>query len=495
MIGYVQKLSDEGALSTELLAEVEALAGLGPTAAATDPAAFRSQLLIDCDGTPTPFGAVIDPWQSEDFKALDAGWQRVAGLRSDASVIRAYLERARGHSKTTDFAVMVLWVLFASKAVIQGVAAAADKDQAKLLANQAAQVLSHNPWLSEQIEVNRYEIKNKRTGSRLDILASDAGSSYGLTPDFVIIDELTHWKKRDMWDSLISSAAKRHNCMVVVISNAGVGKGISWQWDAREACRTSENWYFKRQEGPVASWITPERLKEQRILIPGKAYQRLWLNEWTTEQGDALDMADIDACTVRKGPIYEYGNGQLDFVAGLDLGIKNDYSSLVVLGLDRSRARVVLARVWTWKPTDYESGKVQLSDVRETCRESAATYRLAGIAFDPWQCLGMAQELDSDGINMVEWIFNSRNLSTMATNLLDVFKNRTIELYPHEGLIHDLMRLSIVERPQGFKIEAVSDEKGHADRATALAIALPLAISVFNDGAGQEQDEYLPTGF
>jgi phage terminase large subunit-like protein len=343
-------------------------------------------------------------------------------------------------------------VLYAAPDVIQGVAAAADKDQARLLANQAEQVLARNPWLAEHIDIQRYTIKNKQTGSHLEILASDASSSYGLTPDFVIIDELTHWKKRDMWDSLISSAAKRHNCMVVVISNAGLGKGISWQWDAREACRTSDNWYFKRQEGPVASWITPERLLEQRKLIPGKAYQRLWLNEWTMETGDALDMADIDACTVRREPVYGPLN-EVEFVAGLDLGVKNDYSSLVVLGVHRQRGKIMLARVLTWKPSDY-GGQVKLEDVYQACLECNATYQLAGIMFDPWQALHMAERLTAAGCNMVQWNFNSKNLSTMATNLLDVFKNRTIELYHHDGLIHDLMRLSIVERPQGFKIEA-----------------------------------------
>jgi hypothetical protein len=45
------------------------------------PSEFRRHLLIDTDNGAVPFSSVIDPWQSVDFEALDAGWQRAAGQR------------------------------------------------------------------------------------------------------------------------------------------------------------------------------------------------------------------------------------------------------------------------------------------------------------------------------------------------------------------------------------------------------------------------------
>ena len=58
---------------------------------ASDPAAFRADLIVDVDGTARRFGDVMDPWQREDFLALD-----------DTQYLHAYLERPRGHSKTGD---------------------------------------------------------------------------------------------------------------------------------------------------------------------------------------------------------------------------------------------------------------------------------------------------------------------------------------------------------------------------------------------------------
>ena len=132
---------------------------------------------------------------------------------------------------------------------------------------------------------------------------------YGLTPDFAVVDEVTHWRSRDLWDALLSSAAKRSTCMFVVISNAGFLD--DWTWQTRELIRTDPAWYFSRLDGPVASWITPENLAEQRRLLPPTAYARLWLNEWSSDAGDALPAADIEACVTLPGPILDPGAGLL----------------------------------------------------------------------------------------------------------------------------------------------------------------------------------------
>ena len=88
-------------------------------------------------------------------------------------------------------------------------------DQARLLRDAIGRLAYCNPWLSAIIEIQNYKVANPRTGSSLDIITSDAPTSYGLTPDAVVCDEVVHWRRRDLWDSLISSAAKRSTCMFV----------------------------------------------------------------------------------------------------------------------------------------------------------------------------------------------------------------------------------------------------------------------------------------
>lgn len=151
---------------------------------AASPAAFRARLLIDTDRGLQRLGETLDQHQATDFAALDS-------------------------------------------------------DQAKMLRNAMERLVRANPWLANLMEVQRLEAVNRETGSKLTVLANDAPSSYGLTPDAILIDEITHWGARDLWDSLVSAAAKRRHCLLVVITNAGTGRGSSWQWNAREFARES----------------------------------------------------------------------------------------------------------------------------------------------------------------------------------------------------------------------------------------------------------------
>jgi hypothetical protein len=445
---------------------------------------FRDRLLIECEGQLRPMSTVLEDWQRDDFEALDPGWEMVAGLRDNAPYLRAYLERPRGHSKTTDIAVMVLFILFASPKMVSGVAAAGDQKQAALVRDTIAKLSAANDWLYDVIDVQNYRVRNRRTGSTLDVLSSDASTSYGISPDFVIVDELTHWKKQDLWDSLFSASAKRSRCMLVVISNAGTGQGLSWQWNIREACRTSELWYFSRVDGPQASWIDAKWLGEQRSMLPSNAYQRLWLNKWVRDSGEGLEWSDVEAACTLDGPQSPVEG--LHYIASLDIGLRNDHSALAVLGIYIARQRFSLVHLKWWSPEQY-GGQIRLSDVRDYCIQLHSQYRFLGFVYDAYQAVQIVEDLSQHAaalasrtnappLALLEFHFNTEGMSRMAECLLQVFRNRQLDIYREPALLDDLMRLQIEERPIGYKLTARRDEKGHADRAIALAMTLPSAI-------------------
>ena len=438
------------------------------------PIEYRRRLLVDMAGQQRFLGECSDLWQREDFAALDAGWKRCIG-QGEGGIQRAYLERPRGHAKTSDIATMATWALIAARKAIVGVVAAGDLDQARLLRDSVDRLVKGNPWLGLLLTVNNYRIANRVTGSTCDIIASDVETSYGLTPDFLVCDELTHWTKEQMWASMFSSAAKRPDCMVLIIANAGVGEGTSWQWRIREAARMEPTWYFRRLDGPCASWISEALLAEQRMMLPPAAYRRLWLNQWVRGTGDAMAPADIEACcTIAEIP--ERGYDGWTHIQGLDLGIKRDHAALVVLACKPGQGKVKLAHCQSWKPP--QGGEVDLMAVQRAVAECSQRYGSTVTFYDPHQCALMAQQLRRAGYRMEEQPFVGQALNRMASTILQAFSSRRIELYRDEELIRDLLRLVIVQKPYGYKLEAVSDEFGHADRAIALAIALPTAAEI-----------------
>lgn len=160
-------------------------------AARRSPAAFRRAIRLSAD-EPAAFGSQIQAWQKNDFEALDAAWLKLAGRRSAAKFQRAYIERPRGHAKTSDMAVQIAWILLFSPRPLLGLAAAADRDQAVLLRDAVERIVRVNPQLCAGLKFQRHVILNPATGSKLDIISSDVESSWGQLPDFVVCDELCH---------------------------------------------------------------------------------------------------------------------------------------------------------------------------------------------------------------------------------------------------------------------------------------------------------------
>ncbi|BBO32382.1 terminase large subunit domain-containing protein [Lacipirellula parvula] len=480
---------------------------------AENPAAFRDDLLVDADGSVKRFGQIMDDWQREDFAAIDPGLMRCAGRSdSDTAVMRAYLERPRGHSKTTDLAVIVIWALMFATRPIKGYCFAADSEQAALLRNAIDVILRLNPWLAEVIEVQKLSVVNVHQthpgfGASLTVSTSDVASSYGILPDLIIADELTHWldSAEQLFGSLISSAAKRTGCLFVIISNAGFAE--TWQWKLRESIRNDEDWIFRRLDGPVASWMTEKTLAEQRRLLPGLAYNRLWLNEWSSAGGDALTKEDIAAAF--KDDLQPMRGDERDyiFVAGLDLGLTRDCSAVVVLAVPEGgvAGKIRLAHQKQWRPTLGQ--KIDLIEVEQYILSLEKQYGLEFIGFDPWQAEHLAQTLEADSghrrrnsrrlYGNQPWMREippvAANLRQQATLTIECFGDRRIQLYDCEPLRRDLNRLRVEEKSYGCRLTSPRDGDGHGDTFSAFALALLMAHEVAGVRPFQIRVLYNPT--
>ncbi|MDY0167438.1 MAG: terminase large subunit [Thermoguttaceae bacterium] len=486
------------------------------------PVAFRKALRIDTDAGPRRLATCLDDWQAADFAALDPAWLRVAG-RGKGGPARAYLERPRGHSKTSDLAVMAAWVLLASRRQLAGVAAAGDRDQARLLRDAIERLCRLNKWLAAILDVQAFRVINRQTGSVLEILSSDAATSWGTLADFIILDEISVWKTRDLWDSLLSAAAKRSHCMLLIISNAGFGRGESWQWEVRENARTDPRWHFGRLDGPQASWILPEHLDEQKRLLPALVYRRVWLNEWTTGSGDALDPAEIDRAIVLPGPINGPERGWA-YVAGVDLATTRDAAAVCLLGVHvgyeveaepeyndsalvragilhralehptpdlveyiTGSGRVRLANSLLWR-AGADGRRIAIGAVERAILSLHAVFGLDAVAVDPWQGIQLVERLHSQGVPAHVVDFTGPNLKYMATAVLGAFSEGIVELYDDANLVPDLRDLRLEERAYGIRLVSPRNERGHGDAATAFSLSLLYARRIAGSGRSARVD-------
>lgn len=486
------------------------------TAPAMTPQDLRDRLMIDTSDGPRPLANVEEEWQRADYPALDAALLAGAGYQSHGPR-NAWLERPRGHVKTFTISTLVVWFLLASPFRRSGLVAASDEEQAGLLLTQLRTLLQLNPMLAGHIEVLRDRVRSRSTGSEVVVISSDVASSWGHTVQLIICEEISVWPKRDLFDSLFSTAAKRSDCAMICVGNAGWQD--HWAWTVREQVRQDEAWYFSRLEGPMASWITAEALAAQERILPAGTYRRVWLNEWQPGQlGQALTADLIRTATTLGGPTHVPQPG-FQYLAAADLGITRDSTAIAVLGVDVGQwidpepreedevprwlaavreaypgmypepeddrepihipgtGQIHLARLEVFTPAAGE--KVRLMEVEQRLVDLHSTFNLQATGIDPWNAALLLERIREKGLNAFPVDFTAQNLRAMAQAVLDSFREQQIKLFDDPALLADLRALRVKETGFSFRLEAprasTSEGTRHADTATALSIGLLLA--------------------
>jgi len=442
------------------------------------PAHFRASLVIPSADGGRRFTEVVSDFQHRDFEAIDAGMVALSrGERPEPS--RFWLERTKGASKDTDLAVSLLWLLAFTRRTVVCQVGAADRDQADELRKAAKSILRLNPWLGELVEIRATALLNPRTESIAGVIPADASGSHGARPDLVILNELTHIvgdEGKEFAETLLDNASKMPNGVVVVATNAG--HLDTWQHTWRENARVGDRWYFSKVEEP-APWLDQRELEEARKRNSATRFARLWQGVWTADGGNALASVDIDAAvTLRAPPVAR--DDSLDYFGGLDLGISKDSSAFVIIGRERGGERLRLMHVQAWTPTAAE--KVSLEKVEADLIAIDKAWKLQSLYADPWQSALLCERLRRVGVAVQELPFSPKNLGTMATATVQAFAERRLALWNDEILLRDLRRLRIIERGYGVRLEAARNSDGHADRATALALALAAAHEAIYTG-------------
>lgn len=294
---------------------------------------FLNNVQVETDDGPRVWGEIADPWQRSDVEAIRPAVERLVITGApEPQRQRAWWVRPRGHTKTTDVVLLITWILAFSRRKRRMVWIAVDKGQG--LEGRAAlmSLLEHNPLLRALLIIKQESVINKRTGSELRFLPADVEGAYGmLNTDVFVLDELTHWKRKTLWTAVASTFAKRGDSLVFCAMNAGFQD--SWQHKLDMRLREDANWCYSSLSGPIASWITPDRLAEQETLLTPLEYRRLWQNQWGGADGEGLDDRWIERACVLTGPLDGPEPGYA-YAAGVDLSWKHDWTSIVVVGKD-----------------------------------------------------------------------------------------------------------------------------------------------------------------
>lgn len=162
---------------------------------------------------------VLELFQKAFISALFGFVDKKTGLRQYRE---AMFYVARKNGKSTMLAGIALYMLVADgEAGAEIYSAATKRDQAKLIFEEAFNMVKQNGQLRELLKKRKTDLYFASTFSRFEALSKDSGSMDGLNAHCVIIDELHGVKDRNLYEVLKQSQSARRQPLLIMITTAG----------------------------------------------------------------------------------------------------------------------------------------------------------------------------------------------------------------------------------------------------------------------------------
>lgn len=401
----------------------------------------------------------LEPWEQFIVGSL-MGWLRADGTRRFREV---YLEVARKNGKTLLAAgLVILLTFFDGEPGAEAYAIATKRDQAKLVWNDAKQMIERNPSLAARIHTYALSITDETSASFFRPLGQDSGESdIGTNPYVAVVDELHVIEERDSITSMRTGMSARRQPVLLKITTAGKKRESVWHEERSDAIAVVEGratddsllvLIYTLDEGDdpfdPAVWpkanpnlgvsVKPEFLvemsaKAQRSPSVLTGYLQFHMNVPTQVSTRAIDIATWDANDGRiqvDGEIETYEQ----FIArvipeaatcygGLDLASITDLTAYLLV--HRDDEGYINVRAWFWCPEDgiqdrarrdgvpYDDwvrdgwliatpGNVTDYDfVQADIVASGDLYDVGEIGFDRWNAIQLATNLTAEGAAMM----------------------------------------------------------------------------------------------
>jgi phage terminase large subunit-like protein len=378
--------------------------------------------------------------------------------------------------------------------------AAGDRQQARVVFNEAKWQVIQSPALSGVCKVYRDAIEVPSTGAVYRVLSSDAKLQQGLNPSTVVFDELHVQANDDLWDALTLGSGARRDPMIVAITTAGhdkdticgrlydYGKRViagevvderfgMWWWEAPEGCGLFD-WdaWVAANPNLLDGLLDREDMDIAARQTAEMSYRRFRLNQWTRAQDSWLPAGALDACVSdleldRELPVF----------VGVDMALKHD-SIAVVVAQPRDDGRVV-CRAKIWHP---DAAAMDVAAVEAHIRQLAKEWRVVEVAYDPAFFQRSAEVLADDGLPMVEFPQSTARMVPACGTLYEMIVGGRLAINRDPMYMDQLLSPAQRQTDSGWRLS-----KGKSKRKIDAAIATVIAV----DRATRRQEVAPMPGF
>jgi phage terminase large subunit-like protein len=350
-------------------------------------------------------------------------------------------------------------------------------------------------------------------------LSREAKTKLGLSPSFVVFDELGATRDRALYDAMDTAMGARKNPMMLIIStqaaddlapmsrlidyglrvNAGDIDDPSFHLTFHTAPLEADPWKLETWKlanpalGDFRSLEDLERqaLQAQRMPTLESSFRNLILNQRVAAETRFIERSEWMACSAK--PEIPLG---ASVHAALDIGMTRDLSALILIHEDEDRDFHV--QPYFWLPGDVraraQEDKVPydvwvneglITPIGEATDPKAIAlkiaelngkYRITSLAFDRWRIADLKRELEAIGcpVTLAEHGQGYRDMSPAVDILERMVVKHRLRHGGHPVLTWNAYNAVVTRDPAGNRKLDKAKSIGRIDGLVALAMAFSL---------------------
>ncbi|WP_141706113.1 terminase large subunit [Caloranaerobacter ferrireducens] len=407
----------------------------------------------------------LEPFQKFIIGSIFGWVHKDTGLRRYR---KAYVQLGRKNGKSTILSGTGLYMLMADgEEGAEIYSTATKKDQAKIVYDDAKNMVIRSKDLSKRLKPNRDMIYHEKTNSKFVPLSKDTKSLDGLSPYLGIIDEYHAHPTPEMYDVIVSGMGQRTQPLLFIITTAGFELNYPCYKEYKYCCQLLDG-TLKNEEYFVyiAQLDKNDDYRDANVWIkanPLLAKTEEGMNYLRGELKIALDMPEKLRNFLTKNMniwVDEKDNGYMDMkkwracnkelpnlegkecIVGVDLSSKIDLTSVTAefplengeyaiishsfIPENAIRTKEIKDKVpySLWIKQGYITATpgdiVDYEFVKQYIRDLNVKYKVKEICFDPWNATQFATDMMNEGFECVEIRQGYKTLSEPTKNIREL---------------------------------------------------------------------------
>ena len=428
------------------------------------------------------------PWQRELTRNLFA-------RRSDRKYKhrQGYIGLPRKNGKSALISGYALYSLLFGPVGGEVIVAASTKDQAKIVFNNVKRMVQMDADLSREIEIFAEALHVPGTDSIMRVVAADAPSLEGLSPTFVVLDEVHTYPNRELYDVLALASGARVEPMMVGITTAGkrtdssgfdslayrlyqYGKQVAtgemddpsffcaW-WEPKKRDGGSDEQQAWKQANPAfGDLIDPQEMIDSHKKTPEAEFRTKRMNQWVDQATAWLPEGAWDGLRLESRTASEEDR----WVLGVDGSYSNDSTAVVGVSV---APEPTIRLIGLWERDNDPTWRVNVIDVENTIMQFAKVNQVVEVAIDPYRWQRTMAMLTEASIPVVEYPQSPNRMVPATQRFYEAVINKQLSHTGDPALSRHVANAAVKVDSRGTRVV-----KSQYTRKIDAAIAMIMAF-------------------